>query len=140
MLLSWLTSAKIFIGNHPQILFTKADKGNTTVAIDISDYNNKMTNLLSDNETYAIIDKDPTKKITNGLRDLLTRWKKNKYIAESVYRSLMLSDGILPRAYGLPKIHKSGIPLRIIVSSVNSPLYALGNFLHNIINKKHTVS
>lgn len=45
----------------------------------------------------------------------------------------MSTDGILPRAYGLPKIHKPGNPLRIIVSSINSPLYKLACFLHNII-------
>ncbi|XP_011858857.1 PREDICTED: uncharacterized protein LOC105556380 [Vollenhovia emeryi] len=42
-------------------------------------------------------------------------------------------DGTLPRAYGLPKIHKQDCPLRIIVSSVDSPLYAFSVFLHNII-------
>lgn len=67
-----------------------------------------MTTLLSDNETYVVIEKDPIKKITNELRNLLVRWKKNSFIAESIYRSLMSSDDILPRAYGLPKIHKNG--------------------------------
>ena len=32
------------------------------------------------------------------------------------------------------KIHKQNYPLRIIVSSINSPLYNLSLFLHNIIN------
>ena len=43
------------------------------------------------------------------------------------------TDGIIPRAYGLTKIHKQNYPLRIIVSSLNSPLYNLSLFLHNII-------
>ncbi|RLU25989.1 hypothetical protein DMN91_002152 [Ooceraea biroi] len=41
----------------------------------------------------------------------------------------------LPRAYGLPKIHKDGCPLRIIVSCINSPLYALSSFLHDTIHE-----
>lgn len=51
------------------------------------------------------------------------------------YRALMKSDGVLPRAYGLPKIHKKDCPLRIIISSINSPLYSLAAFLHDILFK-----
>jgi len=40
---------------------------------------------------------------------------------------------MLPRAYGLPKLHKDGHPLRIIVSSLKSPSYELALYLHNII-------
>jgi len=40
---------------------------------------------------------------------------------------------MLPRAYGLPKLHKKGYPLRVIVSSLKSPSYELALFLHNII-------
>jgi len=36
---------------------------------------------------------------------------------------------------GLPKIHKKGIPLRIIVSCINSPFYNLAGFLKDIIKK-----
>lgn len=44
-----------------------------------------------------------------------------------------MSDGVLPRAYGLPKIHKTNCPLRIIVSSINSPLHKFATFLHNCL-------
>jgi len=33
----------------------------------------------------------------------------------------------------MPKIHKIGNPLRIIISSLNSPLYYLACYIHNII-------
>jgi len=42
---------------------------------------------------------------------------------------------ILPRAYGLPKIHKIGYSLRIIVSCSGSPLHNLALFLHKILVK-----
>ncbi|KAJ8025720.1 hypothetical protein HOLleu_33353 [Holothuria leucospilota] len=35
--------------------------------------------------------------------------------------------------YGLPKVHKEGIPLRPIVSSINSPSYNLARHLANIM-------
>ena len=44
-------------------------------------------------------------------------------------------DGSLPRVYGLPKIHKPGCPLKIIVPSIGSPLYSLAIYLHNILFK-----
>ncbi|XP_018308772.1 uncharacterized protein [Mycetomoellerius zeteki] len=93
-----------------------------------------MEEILSDKDTYEIINKDPTKKVTSELRSLLVRWKSNKFIDDSTYRRLLMTDGIIPRAYGLTKIHKQGNPLRIIVSSTNSPLYYFSLYLHNIIN------
>ena len=42
-------------------------------------------------------------------------------ISDSTYKMLYSSDGLCPRFYGLPKIHKPGIPLRPIVSFVKSP-------------------
>lgn len=92
-----------------------------------------MDELLSDESTYVRVDKNPTKRITNELKTLLAKWHKNDYISTNTYRSLRLSDGVLPRAYGLPKIHKQNCPLRIIISSVNSLLHASAAFLHNIL-------
>ena len=37
------------------------------------------------------------------------------------------------KVYGLSKIHKFGCPLRVIVSSIGSPLYPLATYLHNIL-------
>jgi hypothetical protein len=39
-----------------------------------------------------------------------------------------------PYLYGLPKIHKPYIPLRPIVSSIDSPCYALTEFLYKILS------
>jgi len=45
------------------------------------------------------------------------------------------SDGLLPRAYGLPKVHKPDCPFRIIISSIDSPLYSLATFLQETITR-----
>jgi len=42
---------------------------------------------------------------------------------------------LIPKAYGLLKIHKVGYPLRVIVSSSGSPLHNLALFLHKILIK-----
>jgi len=45
-LLVLLKSAELFIKNYSFILFTRADKGNSTVALDRNHYINKMEDLL----------------------------------------------------------------------------------------------
>jgi len=55
LLNKWLTITKNFISNNNDIIFTRADKGNTTVALDKLDYESKMRNILSDRNTYEII-------------------------------------------------------------------------------------
>jgi len=39
----------------------------------------------------------------------------------------------IPKFYGLPKIHKSDVPLRPIVSSIGSPTYKLAKYLNTLI-------
>ena len=43
-------------------------------------------------------------------------------------------DGLSPRFYGLPKIHKAGIPLRPIVSFINSQTYEVLSYLAKILS------
>ena len=40
----------------------------------------------------------------------------------------------LPLLYGLPKVHKTGVPLRPIVSFVNSPTYHLSKYLSRVLS------
>ena len=119
LILEWLRTIKSFINNHLNILNTNADKGNITVALDKNAYVSKMEEILSDTNTYAFVNKDPNKKLTRDLRTFLVRWKRDQFIDELTYRRLLTSDGIIPRAYGLTKIHKEGYPLRVIVSCVS---------------------
>ncbi|EFN60764.1 hypothetical protein EAG_12834, partial [Camponotus floridanus] len=99
------------------------------------DYLSNMLTLLADKNTYRVVKKSPINKLISSLHDLLARWRAQDYISITKYKSLNCTDGVLPRAYGLPKIHKKNNPLRIIVSSKNTPLYGLAKFLHDIIYK-----
>ncbi|XP_032685326.1 uncharacterized protein LOC116850787, partial [Odontomachus brunneus] len=126
--------AKTFSKSFPDLLFMKADKSNVTVALDRNVYVTKMLLQLENVDTYQLVEKDPTKKIIAELKNILKRWRNESYIENSVYKFLQSSDATLPRAYGSPKIHKADNPLRIIVSSKNSPLYNLALFLHRLIS------
>jgi len=43
-----MTTTKKFITNNPDTIFTRADKGNSVVALDRKDYISKMKTLFSD--------------------------------------------------------------------------------------------
>ncbi|KYQ48744.1 hypothetical protein ALC60_12250, partial [Trachymyrmex zeteki] len=118
-ILEWLYVTKKFINDHPNILIRNTDKGNATVVLDKDVYVSKMEEILSDTNTYQLINKDPIKKLIQDLRVLLVEWKCNRFIDEPTYRRLLTTDGIIPRAYGLTKIHKDGNPLRVIVPLVD---------------------
>ncbi|XP_025271336.1 uncharacterized protein LOC112639971 [Camponotus floridanus] len=116
-------------------MVTRADKGQTTVVMDKKDYFDKMYLLLNDQTTYKPLNKDPLKKLTNKINELVKSWRKNNLISELTYRNLNCTNGNLPRCYGLPKIHKDGFPLRIIVSALGSPVYNVSSYIHNILYK-----
>mgnify|MGYP001016379682 CR=1 FL=1 len=43
-------------------------------------------------------------------------------------------NSILPRFYGLPKVHKENFPLQPVMSFTKSPLYQISSFLAGILN------
>lgn len=61
---------KDFLNKNPNLIITRADKGNVSVALDRDTYINKIEEMLLDADTYKIITKDPTKKLTNKLHEL----------------------------------------------------------------------
>jgi len=89
-----------------------------------------MEDCLSDINIYSILQRNPVNKLLINLKELLKRWLNSKYISIQTHNYINL---ILPRAYGLPKIHKKGFPLRIIVSSSGSPLHNLATYLQRIL-------
>jgi len=52
-LTSMLRSTKLFCYNNQNIIFTRVDKGNVTVALDKYIYTNRIEELLSDINTYS---------------------------------------------------------------------------------------
>lgn len=74
-----------FCKKNSNIIFTRSDKGNVTVAMDRTIYNNKVTELLNDTNTYSIIKTNPASKIERNLNDFLKIWlKKRVYHKERI--------------------------------------------------------
>ncbi|XP_037502643.1 uncharacterized protein LOC119377114 [Rhipicephalus sanguineus] len=119
---------------NKKIAVLPADKGNVTVVLDRSAYQSKMEEIVGDYTTYAKIDRDPTSKVQTCLQKTLSGiFKTLPASAKRLYYQLLCTNGSAPAIYGLPKIHKSGTPLRPIVDFTRSPLYSLSRYLHGTL-------
>jgi len=77
------TTAK-FCKKNPNIIFTRVDKGNVTVAMNREEYNNKMEELLQDKNTYIPIKKNPTKNIEKNLNSTIKKCWKHEHITKQI--------------------------------------------------------
>ena len=109
------------------------DKGVAMVIMDQQEYNNKAQALLQDTNTYKVLPKDPTPKLKNNLINLLKDIKQSGGFSIQKYKQLYPTSAVPPKFYGLPKIHKTGTPLRPIVSSRGSITYRVAKELSHII-------
>ena len=130
-----INQTKSFLKKNPHLKILKPDKSNKTVVMDTNIYESKMNDLLSDTDTYKEIKNDPTKTYQKLNNDLIKRWQEKNYISPKTAKTLLIHNALPPKIYGLPKLHKQGIPLRPIVSCVQSPFTYLSKFLKNILNK-----
>ena len=84
------------------------------------------------NGGYCKVKRDPTLKTERKLSQILGENKD--LIPQIKYRQLIQYCSKLPLIYGLPNIHKDGIPLRPIVSNRGSACHPLIRFLVEIIS------
>ena len=89
--------------------------------------------LLNDKKTYKEISTDPTNKLKTKLVSLLKKIKADGGIEEKLYKKMYPTGDVVPKFYGLPKIHKGDIPLRPTVSSRGSISYEVAKELSRIL-------
>jgi len=59
-----------------RIIFTRADKGNMTIALDRQVYSSRVNEMLQDVNTYEVVERDSTRRMVTGLCVLLVGRKK----------------------------------------------------------------
>ncbi|XP_024880434.1 uncharacterized protein LOC112460135, partial [Temnothorax curvispinosus] len=116
-ILKEFNNCKKFLRDKQDIFVTKADKGQITVVMEKTDYNNRMTDLLNDESTYRKLKKDPISQLTTKLNKLVKSWYDSDIIDDPTYYRLKCTNGNLPRCYGLPKFYE-----QIFGSPMGSPL------------------
>ena len=77
---------------------------------------------------------NPINQIAATVNQYVLNLYQNQKINQKCYYYLHCSNAVSPTFYGLPKIRKTSVPLRPIVSFVNSPTYNLSKFLSRILS------
>lgn len=116
--------------NNKDLVICKPDKGNAVVVLNRCDYVKKIKNIL-DNEKFSLDDrcKDVTEKIEKTVTNKLQALRSNGYIDDRDFLQIKPIGSVVPKLYGLPKIHKKNCPVRPILSMVNSPTHGLAQWL-----------
>lgn len=76
---------------------------------------------------------DTTDLLKARMDYMMKRCRANKWINEEEVGKIVMYNAAIPKAYGLPKIHKTGIPLRPVIASYESPGYKASKYLANIL-------
>ena len=116
--------------NTRQVL--TADKGVSMVVLDSVEYTAKSEALLNQSN-YKVLKNDPTNKYKSKLIGLLKTIKAEGGIDDTTYKRLYPTGAVPPKYYGLPKVHKTGMPLRPIISGIGSVTHATAKELARII-------
>ena len=126
------------LGKNESLHITRPDKGKGVVILNKIDYVNKMENLLNDRNNFKDHShEDPlikTIRSEDKINRNLKKLKEKNVITEDEYKQLYATGSSPGIMYGLPKIHKQGVPLRPILSSMKTPNYKLSKFLIPHIN------
>jgi hypothetical protein len=116
---------------NKDIRILQVDEGSCTMVWDESKYKDKL-NALLESRVYEPLPKDPAAKIERKVLKLI--YKHKTALQTDLKTKLTPYNSKPPHLYGLPKVHKCDIPLRPVVSSIDSPCYALVGFLHKILS------
>lgn len=82
-------------------------------------------------ETFPILDASEC-LTTRGSTVTFRSLKQRQYISLTTYGLLKPPETHIAWLYDLPKIHKPGIPWRLILSILNSPYYSIAKWLVKI--------
>ena len=104
------------------IMILPADKGRPSVVLNTDTYHDKMKTLI-ETGPYQLLNKDLTDRLSQKLTEKLLSLKLSGHYSETDYNKINPRHKQPPRIYGLPKKHKPEIPLRPIVSCVNTFAY-----------------
>ena len=103
--------------------------------MDKTEYITKCEALLQDNSVYQHLSKDKYQTIYKEHIRILHNYKNNNFISETEY-TLLRPHGCnsqAARIYGLPKIHKTSMPMCPIVSTCGTAAYNTAKSISKIL-------
>jgi len=114
-------------------IVTKSDKGNSMIIFYLHDYDTKVQNFI-DSNNFNIEPTDPTKKYQAEIRKVLNHCTQT-VTKNQIWKYVNMNPSP-PTLKGLPKIHKTNIPIRPIINWRNAPAYHLAKLISDTITKE----
>ena len=118
---------------NDKIVICRPDKGNGVVLLDRTEYIKKLEDILADTSKFKELKQDPTHQREAKLQRYLCNLRKQGCLDETTYQDIRPTGAVPARLYGLPKTHKDGIPIRPIVSCLDTYTYKLAKYLVKIL-------
>ncbi|CAM4873605.1 unnamed protein product [Rotaria socialis] len=119
--------------SNKNIVIVKADKGNSIIILDKESYIKKAEEILKGNQFQEITNKNYHQERENELNKYIYSLLKDGIIDQKLRFRLQSTCSSLSVFYGLPKIHKTGYPIRPIISTIGSFQYELSKYLAKAI-------
>uniref|UniRef100_H3AA55 Reverse transcriptase domain-containing protein n=1 Tax=Latimeria chalumnae TaxID=7897 RepID=H3AA55_LATCH len=118
------------------IVVTKADKGNMGVVLDKMEYVGKCQIVLED-MIYKQIEKDLTRRFQRRLDLILSEVVKQSRSPQigNMRQQPVEKVPRIPRMFGLPKVHKDGIPIRPVISHRSNIFYKVARYLGKSLSR-----
>ena len=115
--------------SNDSIVICKADKGNCIVILDKESYTRKAEEILKGKQFELLKDDKFHRKREEELNKYVYSLLKEGVIDQKLRYHLQSTCSSLSVFYGLPKVHKTGYPIRPIISTIGSYQYQLSKYL-----------
>ena len=125
-----LKNAAKSLKTNENIVVKRADKSACYVVMNVNEYMDKISSVLSDSSKFQKLNKDPTDNVKSKANKLITTLNAVK---NDIKISKIAGDFSPGYLYGSVKLHKPNNPLRPIISQVTTPTYELAKQINNII-------
>lgn len=123
--------------NSHDLIISRPDKGAGVIIMDRTNYVAKMSSILEDTSKFSKLgsaetcDRSTSSEVK--FQKLLLKLVKTGVLPQETANEIRPSGSIRPRLYGLPKIHKDGVPVRPILSMVGSAQHKVAQWLSTLL-------
>ncbi|XP_072383799.1 uncharacterized protein [Diabrotica undecimpunctata] len=131
------TKTKKFLKYNPELLVTKADKGNVTVILERTHYLQLCSSLIDNDRSYVSLTSNPTSSLQRKCNTLIASLASSNEIDRNTKKKLTTYNGNIAKFYALPKIHKPTLSVRPIVASIGTPTENISAFVTDILTNAY---
>ena len=110
------------------IVICRPDKGSGVIVLDKNDYVEKMSVILNDSTKFSKSDKINA-DLKSEVAKCVSLLKALGIITKTVAARISPEANLVPKLYGLPKIHKPNAPMRPVLAMTGSPTHGLARWL-----------